>query len=122
MEPDSFTPVAITYSQPEAAVMLSMFEFYGIPAYAVGARHAGTMWPMVVALGGVEIRVASAMVEEAHALLAPVMAQPPVVRPPVVEGWFARLIANTLGWIMGAPPPPRVATDYLNRPGERAGE
>lgn len=102
--------------------MLSMFEFYGIPAYAVGARHAGTMWPMVVALGGVEIRVASAMAQEARELLAPVMAMPPVVRPPVVEGWFARLIANTLGWILGAPPPPRVATDFLNQRDAPTGE
>ena len=39
MTDDSFETVAIVYNQPETAVMLSMFAFYGIPATAVGFRH-----------------------------------------------------------------------------------
>lgn len=113
MSERDFTTIAITYSQPEAAVMLSMFAFYEIPAFAVGGGHAGADWPLVVALGGIEVRVLTGLLDDARALLKEVRDQPPAIRPPVVEGWLSRLVANTIGFLLGAPPPPRVATSYF---------
>ena len=78
---DRFETVAITWSQPEAAVMLSMFEFYGIPAFAVGGRHVSAYGPMVTALQGIQIRVVAAASDEALDLLAEVAEQPAAVRP-----------------------------------------
>ena len=78
---DRFQTVAITWSQPEAAVMLSMFEFYGIPAFAVGRRHVSIYGPLVTALQGIQIRVAIHALDEALGLLAEVAERPAAVRP-----------------------------------------
>jgi hypothetical protein len=78
---DRFETVAITWSQPEAAVMLSMFDFYGIPAFAVGGRHVSAYGPLVTALQGIQIRVAAAAAGDALDLLAEVAKQPAAVRP-----------------------------------------
>ena len=78
---DRFETVAITWSQPEAAVMLSMFDFYGIPAFAVGRRHVTAFAPMLCALQGIQVRVAAEAADEALDLLAEVAERPAVVRP-----------------------------------------
>jgi hypothetical protein len=78
---DRFETVAITWSQPEAAVMLSMFEFYGIPAFAVGRLHVSIYAPVLTALQGIQIRVAIGFVDEALDLLAEVAERPATVRP-----------------------------------------
>ena len=78
---DRFETVAITWSQPEAAVMLSMFDFYGIPAFAVGRRHVSIYAPVLTALQGIQIRVAIHAVDEALELLAEVAERPAAVRP-----------------------------------------
>ena len=78
---DRFETVAITWSQPEAAVMLSMFDFYGIPAFAVGRRHVSIYAPVLTALQGIQIRVAIDAVDEALDLLAEVAGRPAAVRP-----------------------------------------
>jgi len=69
MADDSYETVAITYGQPETVVMLSMFAWYGMPAYASGLGHA-QVWPFAVALGGMEVRVHPDSAADAHALLA----------------------------------------------------
>ena len=78
---DRFETVAITWSQPEAAVMLSMFDFYGIPAFAVGRRHVSVQGPALTALQGIQIRVALGFMDEALDLLAEVAERPAAVRP-----------------------------------------
>jgi hypothetical protein len=78
---DRFETVAITWSQPEAAVMLSMFEFYGIPAFAVGRLHVSAQGSILTALQGMQIRVAVAFMDEALDLLAEVTERPATVRP-----------------------------------------
>lgn len=78
---DRFETVAITWSQPEAAVMLSMFEFYGIPAFAMGRRHVSAQGPILTALQGIQIRVALGFMDEALDLLAEVAERPAAVRP-----------------------------------------
>ena len=37
--------------------MLSMFAFFGIPAFAVGLRAIGTSPDLAVALHGIQVRV-----------------------------------------------------------------
>jgi len=78
---DRFETVAITWSQPEAAVMLSMFEFYSIPAFALGRRHVSAQGPILTALHGIQIRVAVAFMDEALGLLAEVAERPAAIRP-----------------------------------------
>ena len=78
---DRFETVAITWSQPEAAVMLSMFDFYGIPAFALGRRHVSAQGPILTALQGIQIRVALGSLNEALDLLAEVAERPAAVRP-----------------------------------------
>jgi len=78
---DRFETVAITWSQPEAAVMLSMFDFYGIPAFAVGGRHVSAQGPILTALQGIHIRVAAGAADDALDLLAEVAERPAAVRP-----------------------------------------
>lgn len=73
--------MAITWSQPEAAVMLSMFAYYDIPAFALGGRHVSAHGPMVTALQGIHIRVAAAAADDALDLLADVAEQPAAIRP-----------------------------------------
>lgn len=81
MEADSFETVAITWSQPEAAVMLAMFAFYGIPAFAVGRHHAAVQPTLVTMLQGIEVRVAWDAADEAREILTEVAERPAVVRP-----------------------------------------
>lgn len=110
---DAFDTVAITYSQPEAAVMLSFLRAHGIAAYTL-SEHARTQATMVVALGGIPVRVHRSALAEARALLAEVAATPAVVRPRLIRnGWVnaaALLLALALG---GAVPPPRVRSELF---------
>ena len=67
MSDDPFETVAIAYSQPQAGVILSMFEFYGIPAYGANLETIRVNTPLTLALGGIPIRVARDFAEEARA-------------------------------------------------------
>ena len=53
-------------------ILLSLFEWYGVPAHAQNYGHASTNWPLALALGGIPIRVARDFAEEARAPLAEV--------------------------------------------------
>ena len=109
----AFETVAITYSQPETVVMLSMFTFYGIPAYASGFGHAQAQWPLSLALGGIAVRVDPAAANEARELLAEVAGRPAAVRP-FLHGpdWFGRLTTFIL-FCCGYAPPTRTASTFL---------
>jgi hypothetical protein len=78
---DAFETVAITWSQPEAAVMLSMFEFYGIPAFVLGRLHASVYPTHLIAFQGIQVRVHHLAVDDALDLLAEVAERPAAVRP-----------------------------------------
>jgi hypothetical protein len=101
----AFEPVAIVYSQPETAVMLSMFEFYGIPAYAVGFGHARVHWPLALALGGIVVRVHPDLLDDARELLADVATRPAAMRPRFIANPVIRLLAYLLmfGFVVGLP-------------------
>lgn len=111
---DEFDTVAVTYSQPEAAVMLSFLAWHDVQAYAL-SEHARTAAHLVTALGGIPIRVRAADAARARALLAEVApAEPPVIRPPVVRPWPLSIAALLVAFLLGgAPPPPRVPSERL---------
>jgi hypothetical protein len=98
LDEDAFETVAITWSQPEAAVMLSMFEYYGIPAFAVGRLHASVIPNYITALQGIQVRVPVGDIDEALDLLAEVAERPAAVRPYMLgQKWlYPALIAFAL--------------------------
>lgn len=113
MAQDSFETVAITCSQPETTVMLSMFAFYGIPAYAVGFGHARVVWPWALALGGIIIRVQADAIEEARGLLAEVATRPAAVRPRMTDDPVSRGIGYFFMLLFGVGVPTRTAATFL---------
>lgn len=114
---DRFETVAITWSRPEAAVMLSMFTFYGIPAFALGYGHASVAGTFVVALQGIHIRVHHAWLDEATGLLAEVAERPRAVRPPLIEQPTVNAVVVTLACLLGlAPVPPSRTSAVFRRP------
>lgn len=69
MSDDPFETVAIAYSQPQAAVILSLFEWNGIPAYAANLETVRASTPLTLALGGIPIRVLREAAAEAREIL-----------------------------------------------------
>jgi hypothetical protein len=115
MADDSFETVAIVYNQPEAAVMLSMFAFYGIPANPIGLGHSQIAPTMMVALGGILIKVPGYAAAEARELLAEVAARPQAVRPRLIDNPFANGIVVVLACLLlGFPvPPTRTGSTFI---------
>ena len=112
MADDSYETVAITYGQPETAVMLSMFAWYGVPAYASGQGHA-QIWPFIVALGGIEVRVHADSVADARALLAEVALRPPAVRPRMTHNPVTRTLGYAIALLGGFPIPSRAGSTFF---------
>ncbi|WEJ99115.1 MAG: hypothetical protein P0Y59_19545 [Candidatus Sphingomonas phytovorans] len=106
MADDSFETVAIVYNQPETAVMLSMFAFYGIPAIPIGLAHSQIAPNLMVALGGVLIRVPDYAANEARELLAEVAERPQAVRPRLIDNAILNGVAVVLFCMIGGPVPP----------------
>ncbi|WP_419809014.1 hypothetical protein [Sphingomonas sp.] len=106
---DGFETVAISYSQPEAAVMMSFLAWHGIDAYAL-SEHARTDMGLVTALGGIPVRVHWTLIDEARALLADVTPPTPWTPPPPRRGlWFK---VKAVGcFLLGSPPPPPVRAE-----------
>lgn len=101
LDQDAFETVAITWSQPEAAVMLSMFEFYGIPAFALGRWHASVNPPLIVGLQGIQVRVHASAVDDALDLLAEVAERPAAVRPYLLgQRWLYPVILTVSVFVM----------------------
>lgn len=66
---DPFETVAIAYTQPQAMVLLSLFQWHDIPAYAHGIEMVRANAPLTLAMGGIPIRVARNDATQARALL-----------------------------------------------------
>ncbi|MFA5965047.1 MAG: hypothetical protein WC804_13600 [Sphingomonas sp.] len=122
MVEDAFETVAIVYSQPETVVMLAMFAQYNIPAHAVGFDHARAAWPMLLALGGIIIRVHPAAADEARALLGEVARRPAVIRPRFVINPMLHIVFGILAMMLAAPPPTRATATYFLGDARRAGD
>lgn len=111
---DSFETVAITYSHPETAVMLSMFAFYGIPAMPVGLYHSQIAPNLMVALGGILIRVPAWAADEARTLLAEVAERPQAVRPRLIDNAVMNgLILTLFCCLTGVIPPTRAGSTFF---------
>lgn len=107
---DRFETVAITWSQPEAAVMLSMFAAYEIPALSVG-QQVMRLWPTSgVALQGIQIRVHHEWLDDALDLLAEVAERPAAIRPFPTENRWAYGVVVVLLCATGIVPVPPTRT------------
>ncbi|MDB5679297.1 hypothetical protein [Sphingomonas bacterium] len=139
LDRDAFETVAVTWSQPEAGVMLSMFEFYGIPAYATGRWHASINPTLIMALDGFHVRVHPECVDDALDMLAEVAEQPAAIRPyllgqrwlyPVIlvvsflvlipmyvidtpPAWYVALLVLPIIVLTGIPPTRTASTFFL---------
>ena len=114
MTDDSFKTVAIVYNHPETAVMLSMFAFYGIPATPVGLAHSQIAPNLMVALGGICIRVPGWAADEARELLSEVAERPQVVRPRLIDNALMNGLVVLLFCILtGTTPPTRTGSPFF---------
>ena len=102
---DGIETVAVSYSQPEAAVMLSFLAWHGIAAVALG-EHARVDAGLVTALGGIPVRVHRPDAAAARALLADI--PPPVLRTPRRVAGAGYKLKALFCFLLGAPPPPVV--------------
>ncbi len=119
MAGDSYETVAITYSQPETAVMLSMFTFYDIPAYALGSGVASVIPTWMVALGGIQIRVHPESLDDARTLLTEIAQRPQAVRPWIIDEPILNGIISILACGLGLMPVPPTRTGSTYFLGDR---
>lgn len=70
MTGDRFETVAWVYDAGELALLVSLFEWEEIPILPLGRHHISAQWNIVVALGGVRLRVRADDMPAAQALLA----------------------------------------------------
>lgn len=112
---DPFETVVIAYSQPQAAVLMSLFQWHGILAYAQNIEMVRTNTPLTLALGGIPIRVHREAAAEARALLADAVAdsEPPPTRS------IGRRVTSGLGGLLGfvlggVAPPPRISAVMID--------
>lgn len=111
MSDDPFVTVAIAYSQPQALVLLSLFAWHDMPAYARNLQHARTDCPVTLALGGIPIRVLADCAGEARALL--VEAAERETEEPAPTPLAYRIVKTVALGVLGAPPPPRMAATIV---------
>ncbi len=112
---DPFETVVIAYSQPQAAVLMSLFQWHGILAYAQNIEMVRVNSPLTFALGGIPIRVHGEAVAAARELLAEAVADP---EPPIARS-ASRRTSSGLGALVGflfagVAPPPRVSAVVID--------
>lgn len=106
MEGEPFETVAIAYSQPQAGVILSLFAWHGIPAYARNIETIRANRPLTLALGGMPICVHHEYAAEARALLIEAEANAPELEPEPLGERVAKVgLLGVLGMKAVAPPP-----------------
>jgi hypothetical protein len=110
MKEDPFETVAIAYSQPQALVILSLFEWHGMLAYAVNLGHAQASCPMTLALGGIPIRVVREDAAEARAMLTEAAERDEAM---LHEAIGERVVKTMLCGVTGMTPPPRMAATII---------
>jgi len=93
-----FEVARVVYSLPEAAVLVSKLQAYGIDAFAMPLHFASVSWHFLVAVGGIEIRVPARRYRLAVQLIAdggPFEAAGEAEmfrRPPLLNGLFAFVV------------------------------
>jgi hypothetical protein len=68
---------------------------------------------MLLALGGIIVRVHPAAADEARALLAEVAQRPAAIRPRLVINPVLHIMFGMLGMLLAAPPPTRATATYF---------
>ena len=114
MGDDAFETVAIAYSQPQALVILSLFEWNGMIAYAGSIEHARANCALTLALGGIPIRVAHGDAAEARALLTEAAERESEGMTEELGERITKLIFfGIIGLTMAAVPPPRMSATII---------
>jgi hypothetical protein len=114
MAGDPFETVAIAYSQAQADVILSLFAWHGIPAYAKNIEHVRADPALTLALGAMPIRVHRDYAGEARGLLdeaaereiEPMPAEP--IRERILKVGFLGLFG-----FLALAPPPKVSAEIV---------
>lgn len=114
MAGDPFETVAIAYSQAQADVILSLFAWHGIPAYAKNIEHVRADPALTLALGAMPIRVHGDYAGEARGLLDEAVereAEPAPTEP--LRERVARVGFLGLFGLMAIAPPPRISAEIV---------
>lgn len=106
MEGDPFETVAIAYNPPQAAVLTSLFGWYGIPVFATNLDTIRTNPQLTLALGGIEIRVLRDDAAEARAIVIEAAEQEDEA-PRTPDPLEQRILMTLFYAVTGLTPPPR---------------
>jgi hypothetical protein len=111
--PDRFETVAYVYSQPDLALLLSLFEHAEIHLQKIGYWHASLQWDLTTALGGIPLRVREEDGDDARALLGGL--DYPPRRVPFFRGFWPVYLAFLVfaGFALGIGIPPRQIPTYV---------
>lgn len=113
MSDDPFETVAIAYTQSQAGVILSLFEWNGMPAYGANLETVRTSAPLTLALGGIPIRVAREAAAEARAILTEAAEREQEEKSEPLSDRVAKVgLLGVLG-MMAVAPPPRVSAEIV---------
>ena len=111
MDEDPFETVAITWSQPQAGVILALFAWNAIPAYGMNLETIRVNCPLTLALGGIPIRVHREYAAEARGLLEEAVVREAEPMPP--EPLAERICKVALLGVLGMTPPPKVSAGII---------
>jgi hypothetical protein len=100
--------VAVAYSQTELAVLLSLLEDRGIPAFPFHRGQISVHWTLTVALGGVPIQVPLEDADEARAELKAVGRSWPTNGVYADERWLDIILLLLMLVVFLMPPPARI--------------
>lgn len=116
-DPDRFETIAYVYSQPELAVLLSLFGWEDIFILPIN-RHILSVAPqLTVALGGVQLRVHPADADRARALLATIDQSQTYWEPLYFRDRLADAILILAFFLLGMAPVARIPAEFiLERP------
>jgi hypothetical protein len=112
MSEDPFETVAIAYSQAQAGVILSLFEWNCIPAYGANLETVRTSAPLTLALGGIPIRVAREAAVEARTILREAEERA-AGETREVEPLADRITKVAFLGVTGMTPPPRLGVEIV---------
>jgi hypothetical protein len=110
---DGFEPIAIVWSMPEAAVLVTTLAAYGFLALPRNQGHISAAPTLMIALGGIWITVPREQLEDAVSLMSEIdtgwrCPPPPLAREP----WLNALVTLLAGITLGVTPMPRARGLY----------
>ena len=116
-----FETVAWVYDAGELALLRSLFEWAEIPLMLVGHGHASVQWNVMIALGGVRLRVRQADVPAALDLLANLERSPQASVRFFARDKLVDVLLVLLLLVIGClAPPARVQAEFAYARPERA--